>query len=150
MKQRILILCTHNSARSQMAEGWFRHVAGDQYTVASAGTYATEVHPLAIQVMSEVGIDISDQRSKAVSEFAGQRFDVALTVCDAAADACPFFPGAMRRVHWNLPDPAEVAGSRTERLDAFRDIRDAIKARLDRWLQQERVSVPSDSIRQLD
>src|SRR5579872_3565200 len=93
MKQRVLILCTGNSARSQMAEGWLRHLAGDRFEVASAGTHPSSVNPLAIEAMRERGIDISSHRSKSVQEFVSQPFDYVITVCDAAAEACPIFPG---------------------------------------------------------
>lgn len=134
MKQRVLILCTGNSARSQMAEGWLRDLAGDRFEVASAGTHPSLVNPLAIAVMRERGVDISAHRSKSVDEFRTQPFDYVITVCDAAAEACPVFLGPARRIHWSLPDPAAVAGDETQRLAAFRDARDALKAHLSTWL----------------
>ncbi len=126
-KTRILILCTANSARSQMAEGLLRHDAGDRFDVASAGTRATRVRPEAIAVMAELGIDISSHRSKTVDEFAGQTFDLVLTVCDSANETCPVYPGHATRAHHAFPDPAAVEGSETERLAAFRQVRDAIR-----------------------
>lgn len=134
MKQRVLILCTGNSARSQMAEGWLRHLAGDRFDVASAGTHPSQVNPLAIAAMRERDVDISAHRSKSVDEFRSQPFDYVITVCDAAAEACPIFPGPARRIHWSLPDPAAVAGDEERRLAAFRETRDALKARISSWL----------------
>jgi arsenate reductase len=130
-KRRVLILCTGNSARSQMAEGLLRHDRGDLVEVASAGTHPTAVRPEAIAVMREIGIDISAQRSKHVDELRGQPFDDVLTVCDAANDRCPIFPGPARRVHRGFDDPAAVAGSEEERLQAFRRVRDELR----QWLR---------------
>jgi len=127
--KKVLILCTGNSARSQMAEGLLRHEAGDRAAVFSAGTRPTTVRPEAIAALAELGIDISGQRSKSVDEFAGQPFDFVITVCDAANEACPVFPAA-RRIHWSFDDPAAFAGSYDERLAAFRRIRDQIHERL--------------------
>lgn len=130
MKQRVLILCTGNSARSQMAEGWLRHLAADRFDVVSAGTHPSTVNPFAIQAMAEVGVDLSGHRSKAVKEFLGQPFDYVITVCDQAAEACPVFPGPAQRIHWSFPDPAAVQGSDAVRLATFRTVRDAIQQRL--------------------
>jgi arsenate reductase len=129
-KQRILILCTGNSARSQMAEGLLRHDAGDRFEVCSAGTKPGHVRPEAIAVMSELGIDISGHRSKHVDEFAGQVFDYVLTVCDDAKEACPFFPGETQRIHRSFEDPAALQGTESERLVFFRRVRDEIRAYL--------------------
>src|SRR5215475_15472192 len=107
-KKRVLILCTGNSARSQMAEGILRNDGGETFEVYSAGVKASAVRPEAIQAMREIGIDISGHRSKSVDEFAGQSFDTVITVCDFAAEHCPIFPGSPQRIHWNLPDPAAV------------------------------------------
>ncbi len=126
-KPRVLILCTGNSARSQMAEGLLRQMGGARYEVFSAGTKAVGVNPLAIEAMREVGIDISSQRSKSVAEFAGQEFATVITVCDNAGEECPIFPGAQRRVHWSLPDPATVSGTQQEKLGAFRKVRDELE-----------------------
>ena len=130
MKQRVLILCTANSARSQMAEGLLRHEHGDKFEVASAGARATEVRPEAIQVMREIGIDIASHRSKAVDEFAGHTFDTVLTVCDHARESCPVYPGHGHRIHHNFDDPAAVEGSHEDRLAAFRRVRDQIRGYL--------------------
>ena len=123
-KSRVLILCTGNSARSQMAEGLLRHLAGDMFEVESAGTIASFVRPHAIAAMAEIGIDISGQRSKCLDEFLGVPFDYVITVCDNAAENCPVFPGKASRIHWSFDDPAEVAGSDTEQLAVFRRVRD--------------------------
>ncbi len=125
-KQRVLFLCTHNSARSQMAEGWLRHLAGDRFEVYSAGTETTGVRPLAIQAMAEVGIDISGQQSKTLDGYLGQPWDEVITVCDQANDACPVFSGGKHRRHWSFPDPSRVTGTEEERLAAYRQVRDAI------------------------
>jgi arsenate reductase len=129
-KTRILVLCTGNSARSQMGEGLFRDEGGGGYEVSSAGTKPSQVRPEAIAVMREIGIDISGNRSKSVDEFAGQAFDFVVTVCDSARDNCPVFPGATKRIHWSLEDPASVAGTEEERLAAFRLIRDQLRERV--------------------
>jgi len=126
-KKRILILCTGNSARSQMAEGSLRHDAGDRFEVESAGTRPGHVRPEAIAAMKELGIDISGHRSKSVDEFIGQQFDYVLTVCDNAKESCPIFPGHATRIHRNFDDPAEVKGADEERLAAFRRVRDELR-----------------------
>ena len=126
-KQRVLILCTGNSARSQMAEGLLRHDAGDRFEVFSAGTHAGQVRPEAIAVMRELGIDISGHRSKHVDELAGQPFDYVLTVCDNANESCPIYPGHTNRLHRSFDDPAAVQGSEPERLAVFRRVRDEIR-----------------------
>ncbi len=118
-KKRVLILCTGNSARSQMAEGLLRHDAGDRFEVESAGTKPSRVRPEAIEAMREIGIDISDYRSKSVDEFTNQSFDYILTVCDHAKESCPVFPGNAIRLHQNFADPAD--------LEAFRRVRDEIR-----------------------
>lgn len=127
MTQRVLILCTGNSARSQMAEGLLRHDAGPRFVVESAGTKPGHVRPEAIAVMRELGIDITGHRSKHVDEFAGTSFDLVLTVCDDARETCPVFPGHGRRVHQAFEDPAAVEGSEAARLAAFRRVRDQIR-----------------------
>jgi len=127
MKKRVLILCTGNSARSQMAEGLLRHEAGDRFEVFSAGVSPTAVRPEAVAVMKELGIDLSAHRSKHVDEFAGQSFDYVLTVCDHARETCPIFPAATRMVHQGFPDPAAIEGSEPERLAAFRAVGDQLR-----------------------
>ncbi|MCM8798936.1 MAG: arsenate reductase ArsC [Candidatus Omnitrophica bacterium] len=126
MKTKVLFLCTGNSARSQMAEGFLRHMAGDRFEVFSAGLKPTQVNPLAIKVMAEVGIDISKHRSKSVSEFIGQNFDYVITVCDNAKQTCPVFPGKYEKIHWSLEDPAQAQGTEEEKLAVFMKVRDKI------------------------
>ncbi len=126
MKPKILVLCTANSARSQMGEGLFRSEVGDRFDVFSAGTRATFVRPEAVAVMAEIGIDLSTHRSKTIDEFLGQEFAYVVTVCDNAKESCPVFPAATRRIHWGLEDPAAVTGSEEERRAAFRRIRDEL------------------------
>ena len=125
-KARVLFLCTHNSARSQMAEGLLRHLAGDRFEAMSAGTEATHVRPLAIKAMEEVGIDISGQESKTLDRYLQEHLDYVITVCDDANEACPFFPGAAERLHWSFEDPSKAEGTEEERLAVFRSVRDLI------------------------
>lgn len=133
--KRVLFICTGNSARSQMAEGWLDHLAGDRFLVRSAGTQPSRVHPLAIEVMREAGIDISHHRSKSVEEFWGEPFDYVITVCDAAREACPVFPHAGAHLHWSFPDPAAGGGSPDQQLARFRRVRDAIRQRIEDFLR---------------
>ncbi len=126
-KKRVLILCTGNSARSQMAEGLLRHDAGDRFEVFSAGTHPSKVRPEAIAAMGELGVDISRQKSKSVDEFAGQDFDYVLTVCDRARESCPVFPGKTTKIHHSFEDPAAFQGPYEARLDAFRRVRDELR-----------------------
>ena len=137
MKKRILFICTHNSARSQMAEGLLRFLGGDQFEAFSAGTEATLVRPLAMKAMAEVGIDISKQQSKTLGRYLNQPFDEVITVCDTAAEACPLFPGAAKMKHWSFPDPSKATGSEEEQLAVYRHVRDAIRARVENELLQE-------------
>ncbi len=130
MATKVLFLCTGNSCRSQMAEGFLRAYGGASYEAHSAGTKQSTVNPLAVQVMREVGIDISRHRSKNVGGYIGQHFPFVITVCDNAKEHCPIFPGPCIREHWPLPDPAEAAGSDDERLAVFRNVRDAIGQRV--------------------
>ena len=129
-RERVLILCTGNSARSQMAEGLLRNMAGDRFEVASAGVSPTHVRPEAVAVMGEIGIDISGHRSKSLDDFLGQQFDYVITVCDNANQHCPVFPGKTERIHWSIEDPAAVGGDEHTRLDAFRRVRDELRGRL--------------------
>jgi arsenate reductase len=133
--EKVLILCTGNSARSQMAEGLFRQEAGDRYQVFSAGTKPTQVRSEAIAAMREIGIDISGHRSKSIDEFAGQELDLVITVCDNANESCSVFPGRTRRLHWPFEDPAVVVGSEEQRIAAFRSTRDRIQARIKLFLE---------------
>jgi arsenate reductase len=134
MKRRILFLCTHNSARSQMAEGLLRHLGGDQFEVFSAGTEATHVRPLAIKAMAEIGMDISQQTSKTLDLYLSEPFDKVITVCDSANEACPVFLGAKQRLHWSFPDPSQAKGSQEEQLAVYRRVRDAIRTRIENEL----------------
>ncbi len=129
-KKRVLILCTGNSARSQMAEALLRHDAGDRFEVFSAGVKPSRVRPEAIAVMQELGIDLSGHHSKHVDEFAVQKFDYVLTVCDNARESCPIFPAATAVIHQNFLDPAAASGSEAERMTLFRQVRDEIRAYL--------------------
>ena len=130
-KSRVLFLCTHNSARSQMAEGLLRHLAGDRFEAMSAGTDATHVRPLAIRAMGEIGVDISEQESKTLDRYLHEPFDYVITVCDDANEACPFFPGAQSRLHWSFEDPSKAEGTEEERLAVFRSVRDRIRQRIE-------------------
>jgi arsenate reductase len=132
-KKRVLILCTGNSARSQMAEGLLRHDAGERFEVESAGTKPSFVRPEAIAVMGELGIDISGHRSKSVKEFDGQKFDYVITVCDSARESCPVFFGGAERLHHSFDDPAALDGSKEERLNLFRRVRDELRSYLRRF-----------------
>ena len=134
MKKRVLILCTGNSARSQMAEGLLRHDAGDRFEVESAGTKPGRVRPEAIAAMKELGIDISGHRSKHVDEFQGQSFDYVLTVCDNSKESCPVFPGHAKRIHNAFEDPAALQGTEEERLALFRRVRNEIRDYLKTFL----------------
>ena len=138
--QRVLFLCTHNSSRSQMAEGLLNARGGGRYHAESAGVAPGALHPLAVQAMAELGIDISaaaGHRAKGLGEFEGQTFDLVVTVCDEAAEACPVFPGARRTRHWSFPDPSAATGTEEQRLLVFRLVRDAIAARMERFLSEE-------------
>jgi len=135
-KEKVLLLCTGNSARSQMAEGLFRHEAGDRYEVNSAGTRPSAVRPEAIAVMNEIGIDISGHRSKSIDEFIGREFDCVITVCDNANQSCPVFPGKTLRLHWPFEDPAAVEGSEDQRKAAFRKVRDRLHSRIKAFLAE--------------
>jgi arsenate reductase len=136
-KKRVLILCTGNSARSQMAEGLLRHDAGERFEVESAGTKPSSVRPEAIAAMRDLGIDIGKQRSKSVEEFDGQHFDYVITVCDSAREHCPVFLGAAERLHHSFDDPAALDGSAEERLALFRRVRDELRTYLAEFAQKE-------------
>jgi arsenate reductase len=129
-KKRVLILCTGNSARSQMAEGLLRRDGGDAFEVVSAGVEPSHVRPQAVEVMREAGIDISGHRSKSVDEFLGREFDYVITVCDNANQNCPVFPGRTQRIHWSFDDPAAAEGDEAAKLAVFRRVRDEIRHRL--------------------
>ena len=131
LTRRVLFLCTHNSARSQMAEGLLRTLGGDGFAVASAGTVATRVRPEAVAVMAELGVDISSHTSKTLDRYLAEPLDEVVTVCDDANDACPVFPGPVHRRHWSIPDPSAVQGDEAVRLAAFRSARDDLKRRIE-------------------
>jgi len=133
-KQRVLILCTGNSARSQMAEGLLRSMDGERFEVVSAGVSPSSVRPEAIVAMREIGVDISSHRSKSVDEFLGQEFDYVITVCDNANEQCPVFPGKTKRIHWSFEDPAAAEGSAEEKLRVFGRVRDEIRSRLEEFV----------------
>ncbi len=135
-KRRVLFLCTHNSARSQMAEGFLRALGGDRFEVESAGTEETRVNPLAIRAMAEVGIDLTGHRSKTLDRFLDAPWDDVITVCDSANERCPIFPRSARRLHWSFEDPSRAAGSEAERLRVFQTVRDEISARIRAWLSE--------------
>ena len=137
---RVLFLCTHNSSRSQMAEGLLRARGGQRFRVFSAGTHPRGVHPLAVKAMAELDIDISERaghRAKGIMEFANEPpMDLVITVCDEAAEECPYFPNARKQRHWSFPDPSAATGTEEERLAVFRKVRDAIAARIDTFANQ--------------
>ena len=136
-RKRVLILCTGNSCRSQMAEGWIRHDLADRVEVCSAGTHPSPIHALAIRVMAESGVDLSGHRSKSASELVGQSFDLVVTVCDAAKEACPMFPGAARQVHESIPDPALAGSQGDAALERFRFVRQLIREKIVPLVQRE-------------
>jgi arsenate reductase (thioredoxin) len=136
-KPRVLFLCTGNSCRSQIAEGFLRHLAAERFEVTSAGTDPLPLNPEAVATMAEVGIDISKQTSKGVKPFLGQHFAYVITVCDRASERCPVFPGAVHRLEWNFPDPAAVEGPDHSRRLAFRTVRDQIRARIEAFLENQ-------------
>ncbi len=137
-KPRVLILCTGNSARSQMAEGLLRHDAGDRFEVESAGTKPTSVRPEAVAVMRELGIDISGHGSKHVDEVSGSKFNYVITVCDNARESCPLFPGASKQLHQDFEDPAALNGSEEQRLGLFRRVRDELRTYLHEFARGKR------------
>lgn len=131
---RVLFLCTHNSARSQMAEGLLRAKGGSHIEVFSAGTEPSDVHPLAIEAMDGLGIDIRSQQSKFMNGFLGEHFDYVITVCDRAKDSCPIFPGAPEQIHWSFPDPSAVQGTKANQLKAFEDVAQGLMQRINYFL----------------
>ncbi|MBX3301216.1 MAG: arsenate reductase ArsC [Nitrospira sp.] len=136
MKKSVLFLCTGNSCRSQMAEGWLRHLAGDHFDVVSAGTHPVGLNPYAVNVMSEVGVDISNHESERVDSYLNQTFHYVITVCDRVQETCPIFPGAATMLHWNFDDPAKATGTYEQRLIVFRKSRDEIADRIRRFLAE--------------
>lgn len=136
MKKKIIVLCTGNSCRSQMAEGYLRHLASDRFDVTSAGLEPSIVNPYAIKVMREDDVDISGHASKDVQQFVGQEYDYIITVCDNAKERCPYFPGTAQRIHWSFKDPAEAKGTEEYVLNVFREVRDKIKSTLLKFIQE--------------
>ena len=139
MKQKILFICVHNSARSQMAEAWLNHVCGDFFTSESAGLEPGTINPLIAQVMKEVGVDLSGKRTQKVFDVwkAGGIFQYVVTVCsEAEAEGCPIFPGLTTRLHWPFPDPSKLTGTEAEKLTATRKIRDEIRTKIEAWCRQ--------------
>ncbi len=137
MKQTVLFVCTHNSARSQMAEGLLNHLYGDRYEAFSAGTEQTRVHPLAIEAMRRIGIDISQHESKIVDRFGNRLFDIVITVCDQARATCPFVPAQEQRLHWGLQDPSSATGTKEQQLAVFERTRDEVKALIEKQFGQK-------------
>jgi arsenate reductase len=135
---RVLFLCTHNSARSQIAEALLRQIGGADFAVSSAGTEATRVHPLAIRVLEEQGVPTDGLYSKSMDQFLSDQFDVVITVCDQANESCPIFPGAPERIHWSIPDPSAVEGTEEDRLTAFRHVRQYLRRRLPLFVEAQK------------
>jgi arsenate reductase len=139
MKKKVLFICVHNSARSQIAAAWLNEICGDYFEAQSAGLEPGELNPLAVQVMDEVGIDISKNKTQAVFDVfkTGQLFAYVITVCDeTSAEKCPIFPGVTSRVHWSFPDPSALVGTQEGRLEGTRKIRDDIRARIETWCEE--------------
>jgi arsenate reductase len=136
-KLRVLFVCIGNRARSQMAEGFLRHFAGDRFEVCSAGTVPKGLSPITVEVMREVGIDVSAHRSKSVEEFVSEDFDYVITVCDVARAACPRFDRSKRHLHWSVTDPAELEGAGVVSIEAFRAARDELRVRVEEFVQRE-------------
>ncbi len=138
-RKRVLFLCTGNSCRSQMAEGWLRHLGGDRYEALSAGTRPQGLNPLAVQVMAEAGVDISGQTSDPVERYLEQDLDLVITVCGGARESCPVFAGRVaERRHWPFDDPAAAAGTEEEVLSVFRRVRDEIRRKVEAFLEEAR------------
>ncbi|MCM8820335.1 MAG: arsenate reductase ArsC [Candidatus Omnitrophica bacterium] len=141
MKKRVLFVCTHNSARSIMAEAFLKNMAGDRYEVESAGLEPGILNPLVVEVMKEEGIDISDKKPQSVFDLykQGRRYHYVITVCDASQSAkCPIFPSALETIHWSFPDPASFEGSQKEKLEQTRKVRDAIKSKIEDWIKDKK------------
>src|SRR4051812_43623938 len=146
MKKNVLFICIHNSARSQMAEAFLNHLCGREFEAHSAGLEPGKLNPVVVEAMREVGIDISGNQTKAVSDMlkSGKSFAYAITVCDeTSAERCPIFPGGTTRSHWGFPDPSTLQGSHDEKLARTRVIRDAIKAKVEAWCAQVCPAVPA-------
>jgi arsenate reductase len=139
LKSNVLFICIHNSARSQMAEAWLNHFCGDSFAAESAGLEPGTLNPLVVEAMREAGIDISKKKTQAVSDVSksGRLFSHVITVCDeTSAERCPIFPGVAQRLHWGFPDPSVLTGTQDEKLAAVREIRDAIRAKIEAWCEE--------------
>lgn len=137
MKKKVLFLCTGNSCRSQMAEGWLRHLAGDRFDVVSAGTHPVGLNPYAVMVMQETGVDISSHASERIEPYLHKKFDYVITVCDRAQESCPTFPGASSILHWDFDDPVKAKGTYEQQLGVFRTIRDEIAERIRHFIKED-------------
>lgn len=137
-KQRVLILCSGNSCRSQMAEGLLRDMAGNRFEVFSAGTHPTGLNPRAVKAMAELDIDISEYKSKSIDEFLHHDFDYVITVCDSARETCPVFPNSTESLHWSFEDPAIARGTEEQVMNVFRKVREQISARIQDFVGEER------------
>jgi len=137
MKKKVLFLCTGNSCRSQMAEGWLRHLAGDRFDVVSAGTHPVGLNPYALMVMQERGVDISSHASERIEPYLDKKFDYVITVCDRAQESCPTFPGASSILHWSFDDPVNAKGTNEQQLGVFRTIRDEIAERIRHFIKED-------------
>ena len=141
MKQNVLFICIHNSARSQMAEAWLNHIGGEFFAAESAGLEPGTLNPLVVEAMREAGIDISQKKTRAVGDVlqSGKLFAYVITVCDeTSAEKCPIFPGAAKRLHWSFPDPSALPGTREEKLTQVREIGDAVRAKVQAWCEEVR------------
>jgi arsenate reductase (thioredoxin) len=145
MKPKVLFLCTGNSARSQMAEGYLRHLAGEKYEVLSAGIRPKGMNPLAVEAMNEIGINISRQRSKDAREYLGTAIQYVVTVCDNAKEHCPIFPGTYKFLHWGVQDPAAATGTHDEKLAVFRRVRDELARNIELEFVAKPLPVTSQS-----
>ncbi|MFQ6615358.1 MAG: arsenate reductase ArsC [Fidelibacterota bacterium] len=141
-RKKVLFLCTGNSCRSQMAEGLLRHLAGDRFQVFSAGTHPTRIHPMTIRIMKEWGIDVSNHTANHVDEYLDHDIDIVITVCDNAEEICPVFPGAVKRIHWGIPDPFSGWSEDDRFMERYRTTRNLIRERIEEFLTQNRVTYP--------
>ena len=139
MKNNVLFVCIHNSARSQMAEAFLNHICGEHFEAHSAGIEPGKLNPIVVEAMQEIGIDISGNQAKAVFDYfkSGKIFSYVITVCDeASAERCPIFPGVTQRLHWSFPDPSSFSGTHAEKLAGTRTVRDTIKAKVEAWCEE--------------
>jgi arsenate reductase len=149
VKKKVLFICVHNSARSQMAEAWLRHIRGDSFETQSAGLEPGTLNPLAVGVMLELGIDISTNKTQGVSNViqSGESFDYVITVCDeSSAEKCPIFPGSAKRLHWSFADPSQVIGTPEEKVERVREIRDQIRKKIENWCAEVRLPLSASRL----